>query len=351
MTKIIAHLDMDAFFASVAEVDHPWLKGLPIAIGSDPEGGIGRGVVATANYPARKYGIRSALPIQKAWKFSEEARLRGEKQVNFLVPNSKRYSEMSKEVFDIVQKYTKKMQITSIDEVYFDLSYTKSFKKATEVANKIKKEIKRKTKLTCSIGIAPNKMIAKIASDFQKPNGLTVIKESEVFNFLGPLSIRTIPGVGPKTEIKLRNIKTIGDAREFAWEELYKLLGSYGFDLYQKVRGIGSDEIEEESIRKSIGHHETFYEDTNDMKFVFGILENMSEKILVQMKRKGFKDFRTIVITVRFSDFETHTRSITVDKPDLYMKAIKLALPFFDTSENPKKKQIRMIGLRIENLI
>lgn len=351
MNKIIAHLDMDAFFASVAEVDHPWLRGTPIVIGSDPKGGEGRGVVSTANYLAREYGIHSALPIQKAWKFGEEAKARGEKQVNFLVPNSKRYSEISAEVFDIVKKYTKKLQVASIDEAYFDLTYTKSYKRAEKIVKKIKKEIKRKTKLTCSIGIAPNKMVAKIASDFQKPNGLTIVRQKDVFNFLTPLSIRKIPGVGPKTEIKLGKDKKISDIYNLSWEELYRLLGSHGFSLYQKVRGISSDEIDEEIVRKSIGHHETFHEDTNDMKFVFGILESMSDRILEQMKEKKFKSFRTIIVTVRFSDFETHTRSITVENPDLYMKAVKLTLPFFDSSENPKNKFIRMIGLRVEKLV
>lgn len=356
--KIIAHIDMDAFFAAVEERERPWLKGLPIAIGSDPKGGEGRGVVSTANYMAREYGIRSALPISKAWKFSEKAKSEGKPGVAFLVPSMGQYSESSKVVFDIVANYSSKMQITSIDEAYFDLSHLKSFKKAEEVCEEIKQNVKKKTKLTCSVGIAPNKMIAKIASDFQKPNGLTVVKECDVTNFLAPLSVRKIPGVGPKTELELKRngIEIVADALKFSWKELSDLLGSYGFDLYQKIRGVGDTELTKESIRKSIGHHQTFLDDVDDMEYIFNVLQKMSQKIFATMKVKKFKEFRTIVLTVRFSDFETKTRSLTVDDSvtsaqTLYILSMKLALPFFDTSENPGNKKIRMVGLRVEKLI
>jgi len=355
--KIIGHIDMDAFFASVEERDKPWLKGLPIVIGSDPEGGRGRGVVTTANYIARRYGIHSALPIQKAWAFSEEARKRGDKGAVFISPRGRRYGNISKKVFEIVSSYVGDMQVTSVDEAYFDITKACSYKKAKAIAKKIKRDIKKKENLSCSIGIGPNKMIAKIASDFEKPNGLTVVREEETFDFLGPLSIRVIPGIGPKMGEKFKSMKisTIKDARAFSWGELSRVFGSHGFSVYQKVRGSGSTSLGERTIRKSIGQHQTFYEDTSDLKFVTHALEHMGEEIFAIMSEKGFSSFRTIVLTIRFSDFETKNRSITSKENVSTLKvfdlrALKLLLPFFDSSENPRGKKIRMIGLRIEKL-
>lgn len=348
---------MDAFFAAVEERDKPWLRGLPVVVGADPQGGKGRGVVATANYPARKYGIHSALPITKAWKYSEAARKRGEPGVVFISGRGGRYGEISKEVFAIFHKYTNSIQTTSIDEAYFDLSHARSFKKAKVVAEKIKKEIYKKTKLTCSIGIAPNKMVAKIASDFQKPNGLTIVRESEIIDFLGPLPVSKIPGVGPKLQGKLarKEIFSVADVRKYSVEELYNLYGEIGFYLFQKIYGGGSVSLRNDRKRKSIGHHETFYEDTKNMEFISSVLRRMSGNIIETLHRKGFKGFRTLVLTIRFADFETKNRSLTGDEPirdiDLFMtRALKLLLPFFDSTENPQNKLIRMVGLRAENL-
>jgi len=356
--KIIAHLDMDAFFAAVEERDKRWLRGLPVVVGSDPKGGKGRGVVSTANYQAREYGIFSALPITVAWRLSETARSQGKPGVAFIVPTFKKYSSESERIFSIVTKHVPNIQQTSVDEAYLDVSFTRSFKEAKSIAEQITKEIKRKRKLTCSIGIGPNKMIAKIASDYKKPNGLTAVLPREVMDFLAPLSVEVIPGIGPKTAEKLykRGIKTVEEARALSWEELESLFGTFGFDLYQKFRGEGSSVLTLESEYKSIGLHETFNNDISDMKFVFSVLENMARKIARRLKEQGFGTFRTVVLIVRFADFETRTRSVTVKnvmctEKELYLKAIKLALPFFERKENPNKKAIRMVGLRIEKLV
>lgn len=357
-THIIAHLDMDAFFAAVEERDNPWLKGLPLVVGADPLGGKGRGVVSTANYKAREYGIKSALPISRAWRYSEEARKKGQPAAAFLIPSFKKYEDASKQVFETVRKHSPIIQKTSVDEAYFDLSHTHSFKKATVVAQEIKRAIKRKTKLTCSIGISINKMVAKIASDFNKPNGLTVVLSMDIENFLAPLSVRMIPGVGPKTETVLikKGIKTIADLKTLSWQELEKMLGSFGLDLYQKARGIGDAELSVEREVKSIGKHETFLEDTSDFTFVLDRFSELAADIIHRMKKKNFSGFRTVVATIRFFDFETKTRSITSPEPmhsqkALESKAIKLALPFFEKRENPERKPIRMIVLRIEKLV
>jgi DNA polymerase IV (DinB-like DNA polymerase) len=165
--RIIAHIDMDAFFASVEERDKEWLNGLPIVIGSDPQDGKGRGVVSTANYKAREYGIKSAVPISIAWKLSEEAHKQGKPRAVFITPNMEKYSAISARIMAILRSYAEHIEEASIDEAYFDLSPLGSYEKAAKVAEKIREEIVKKESLTASIGIGPNKLVAKIASDFK----------------------------------------------------------------------------------------------------------------------------------------------------------------------------------------
>ncbi|MBL7045699.1 MAG: DNA polymerase IV [Parcubacteria group bacterium] len=355
--RIIAHIDLDAFFASVEERNNPYLKGLPVVIGSDPEGGHGRGVVSTANYKARTYGIHSALPIVKAWVLSEEARKRGEQACAFITPSMGRYSEASLEVFNVVSKYSPTLMQTGIDEGCIDLSHLKTFKKAIEQMEKMKREIKKKVKLSCSVGIAPNRLMAKIASDFQKPNGLTVVLANGVEKFLRPLSIRSLPGIGPKAEMKLNrlNVRTIEDLQKLSWQELEEGFGKQGFSMYEKARGIDERLLQGEVANKSIGKHETFSEDTNNLNFVLQRLSGMTDGIIKSMEKKKFSGFNTVVLTIRFSDFTTFSRSITTKEimkfpKDLEMKAVKLVLPFFEGVSNPDGKAVRLVGLRIEKL-
>jgi nucleotidyltransferase/DNA polymerase involved in DNA repair len=201
--KIIAHLDMDAFFAAIEERDHPELAGVPLVVGAAPAAGKGRGVVSTANYAARKYGIHSAMPISQAWRRSEAAKSRGEPGVVFLTPNFPRYQEASRHIMELVRQYASLVEESSIDEAYLDLSFCTSFSQAAEICRRLKADIKAQVQLTASMGIGPNKLIAKIASDFQKPDGLTVVTEAAAEAFLEPLPVRQIPGIGPKTEQRL----------------------------------------------------------------------------------------------------------------------------------------------------
>ncbi len=357
---IIAHIDMDAFFAAVEERDKPWLRGLPVVVGADPSGGKGRGVVSTANYAARVYGIRSALPIRTAWECSERARREGKPSTAFISPNFGLYKGISKKIMRIAREYTHALEQTSIDEAYLDFSHLRSFKHAKEAARSMKSEIRRKTGLTSSVGIGHNRMIAKIASDLRKPDALLVVKPSQVDSFLSPLSVRVLPGVGRKTEelLKRQNIKTVQDLRKYSWEVLENTYGSQGFDLYQKARGIATELITPEGggAQKSIGEHETFMEDISDFRFAIERISQMAVDITKRLKDKGFVGFRTIVVTVRFSDFETKNRSITVKEPlytehHLIQKSLKLIIPFFEKKENPNGKAVRMLGLRIEKLL
>src|SRR5581483_3105179 len=198
-----------------------------------------RGVVSTANYLAREYGIQSALSIQKAWHFSETAKKAGKPGAIFLSGNYHYYSQISSTIMNILAKYGP-IEVASVDEAYLDLSSLNSYKAAEKTAKEIKREIKKLENLTTSIGLGPNKMIAKIASGFKKPDGLTVISEEKVSSFLSPLSIRTIPGIGPKTEIILNKLRihTIGDLQRLGKTELKDLLGKWGEELFSKVRGI-----------------------------------------------------------------------------------------------------------------
>ncbi len=353
--RIVAHLDMDAFFASVEEVDSPHFKGMPIAVGSDPRNGEGRGVISTANYKAREYGIHSALPVSKAWELSEKAVAEGKPEVIFLPVNFERYKEISGKIFQIIKKHSTLVEPASIDEFYFSLDFIKNYKKAEQICRKIKKEIKEKLKITCSVGIGPNKLIAKIAAGREKPDGLTVVKAKDAENFLEPLDIREIPGIGPKTEFLLNkeNVKIVKDLKKFSKAELKNLLGKWGEDLYNKVRGIDESLIIEDREVKSIGEQTTFQHDTLNAVYIGDVVENLCKSVFRRFKEGGFKSFKTIAITVRFSGFETKTSAKTLKNPtnkekEFKLEALKLLLPYLDRRKNPQKKSIRLVGVKIE---
>jgi DNA polymerase IV (archaeal DinB-like DNA polymerase) len=354
---IIGHLDMDAFFAAVEERDHPEWRGLPLVVGADPRDGRGRGVVSTANYPARGFGIHSAMPISRAWDLAEAARRRGEPETVFVTPNFPRYSEFSRRIMALVRRHVPVVQVVGIDEAYLDLGFCQSFQEAKDLCQKIREEIKTQEGLTASVGIGPNKLVAKIASDHQKPDGLTVVRTEEAEEFLAPLPIRIIPGVGPKTEqfLTRQGIRKVADVKRFTPEELARLLGKWGLALYEKARGRGSAVLKTSREPKSIGEQETFFEDTMDLELLFTRVWAMCQGILKGLREEGFQTFRTVVVTVRFGDFETHTRSHTLTSPAsslriVQVEAMKLLLPFLDRRENPHRKLIRLLGVRLEKL-
>ena len=257
--RIIAHLDMDAFFAAIEERGNPEWRGLPIVVGADPMGGAGRGVVSTANYKAREYGIHSALPISQAWRYSERARMKGLKPALFLSVDHRKYSAVSGRIMAIIRRHADIVEEASIDEAYFDLSFTGSFDKAQEICRRIKEEIRKEENLTASIGLASNKLVAKIASDKQKPDGLTIVMPEEAESFIEPLPVRRIPGIGPKAEIKLGRlrIRTVRDLKRLTEDELKGLFGKWGADLYRKVRAKDENPVQEfyeTKINRGAGH-------------------------------------------------------------------------------------------------
>jgi DNA polymerase IV (DinB-like DNA polymerase) len=339
--RIIMHIDMDYFFAQVEEVRRPELKDKPVIVGADPKGGKGRGVVSTCNYVARKYGVRSGMPISKAWHLCPGA--------VFLPVNYELYSEVSARIMKIIKSYGDKFESWGIDEAFIDASSAGSYAAAVEIAKEIKKKIYEQEGLTCSIGIGPNKLIAKIASSFHKPNGLTVVENPE--QFLEPLSVRELLWVGPKTEAALNaiGVKTIGELRKVPLKKLIETFGaSHGSYLWQAARGIDESPVEEREERKSISREFTFEHDTNDKKIIEEKLKELAKDVWSTVIQGGFQ-FKAVEIKVRFEDFETHTRSkalltFTDEYNIIYTTGLSLLREFL------KGKKIRLIGIGVGKL-
>ena len=355
--RIVAHVDMDAFYAAVEARRNPALRDRPLVVGADPKEGHGRGVVTAASYAARKYGIRSALPISRAWRLAEAARRRGEPETIFVRDDLAFYREVSARIMTILAAAADVFQKTSVDEAYLELSSLGSFEAAVERARWLKAEILSREELTASVGIGPNKLVAKIASDFQKPDGLTLVRPNEIQAFLDPLRIRVIPGIGPKTERFLheRHIRTVADLRMLERAQLVEWLGRPGGDLYAKARGLSESEVSNDRVRKSVGEQETFEVDTRDATFVLERARALAHMVWTRLESHGVRSFRTVTVTVRFENFTTLARSRTTPEPwtseeALCAAALELLLPFLDERENPRQRKLRLIGVRAEKL-
>jgi len=342
--RIIFHLDMDHFYTAVEEREQPALKGKPVIAGADPKEGKGRGVVHTCNYEARKLNIRSGMPISRAWRLCPEA--------VYLRPNFALYAKVSNEIMSIARKYVDKFEQWGIDEAFLDVtSKAKDFADAEVLAKRIKEEIYEKERLTCSIGIGPNKLVAKIASDYQKPNGLTTVKEEEAKSFLAPLPVRKLLWVGRKTEQKLAEmeIKTIGDLARYDPSVLAESFGVAGHQLYLMANGIDRSEVQERGETKSISREVTFEEDTSDQQLVLTTLDKLSEEVHKDTVNQNLY-FKTVTIKVRYENFETHTHCKTLplmssQLRDLTETARELMWHYL----KPERK-IRLIGVRVSNL-
>ncbi|MFB3765146.1 MAG: DNA polymerase IV [Methanotrichaceae archaeon] len=343
--RVILHVDLDAFYPSVEIREHPELKGRPVVVGADPRGGTGRGVVSSASYEARKFGIRSAMPISRAWRLCPNC--------IYLRPHFDLYIPASSAIMDILKSHAGKFEQGGIDEAYLDISSkVKDFNEAGEFARHIMEEVLEKENLTCSIGVGPNKLVAKIASDYRKPFGLTVVKPDNIKDFLFPLKVGKIPGVGPKTEQALRklNIETIRDLVSLTPETLTRLFGSLGIRLYEYANGIDNSEVVEEYETKSIGRDITFERDLDNEAQIFQVLDELAEEVRAYVIANGFK-FKTITVRVRYEDFDTHTRSKSLLFPTndfeiLKNNAKRLIAPFLRGN-----KKLRLIGVRVSSLI
>ncbi|MEE8300404.1 MAG: DNA polymerase IV, partial [Desulfatiglandales bacterium] len=293
MARTILHVDMDAFFAAIEVLDNPSLKGRPVIVGGSTD----RGVVSTASYEARRFGIHSAMPIFKAREKCPQG--------IFLPVRKGRYKEVSKGIMDILKDFTPLVEGVSIDEAYLDITGCEDlFGNAEEIARHIKARIGKETGLTCSIGIAPNKFLAKIASDMHKPDGLTIISADGVDTFLSRLPVEKIPGVGKRTIKSLRpyGIKTAGGLRRFSKEQLLKDFGRFGGRLYELARGMDNSPVVPYREVKSISSEETLPSDTGDFSILKEKLISHADKVAWRLRKEGLRG-RTITLKIKLDDF------------------------------------------------
>ena len=335
----ILHIDMDAFFAAVEEKRRPELIGKPVIIGGrgDPSR---RGVVSTANYEARKYSVHSAMPLKTAYRLCPHA--------IYLPVDYEAYSVASHEFKRVLTDICPIMESGGIDEAYLDIT---GIDDASEnIAHRIKSGIRDKTGLTCSIGIAPNKLLAKIASDMKKPDGLTTLMEEDIKDKMWPLPVRKLYGVGPKTEARLKeiNITTIGQIAGISKELLITEFGdSYGRYLYYASRGIDDSPVITHWEPKSISRETTFQTDVKDWQVIAKTLAALTKDVISDMVNNGYKA-RTFTIKVRFSDFQTLTRATTlhdfIDSEEEIRKAVFSCLKKIQLD-----KKVRLLGVRASN--
>ena len=338
----ILHVDMDAFFVSVEEVLDPSLKGKPVVVGGSAEG---RGVVSAASYAARKFGIHSAMPIAKAKRLCSHA--------IFLLASHRLYSEYSTKVFEILRRYSPLVEPMSLDEAFVDLTGCKKLHGSIlKTAETIRNEIRDRLGLNASIGIATNKLMAKIASAYCKPNGMLWIAPGSEQQFLAPLPIKRIPGIDPKGCAKLNRmgVKSVADLSRLPLELLEETHGKWGVSLYRKARGISSNPVNAETEDPpSISRERTFATDSTDLLFLESTLSYLTEKTTAQLRSNGLFA-KTVTLKLRYSDFKTVTRSQTLDWPTaadhkLLKTATKILRKLFDG-----RMQVRLIGISLSSL-
>jgi DNA polymerase IV (DinB-like DNA polymerase) len=343
--RIIFHLDMDHFYTAIEERERPEIRGKPVIVGADPKGGKGRGVVSTSNYEARKVGVRSGMPISRAWRLCPEA--------VYLRPDFPLYIRVSNEIMNIARAYADKFEQWGIDEAFLDMSErVADWVEAEALAQKIKAEILQREGLTCSIGVGPNKLIAKIASDFQKPDGLTIVRDEEAEVFLAPLPVRKLLWVGRKTEAKLKalGVNTIGDLARFDASALKSMFGVMGWQLHLMARGLDESPVEEREGIKSTSHETTFEEDTADSAIILKALDALCVDLIKEVESQRLL-FKTVTLKIRYENFETHTRSHTLPflTNRLYdlQKTERELLPGYLR----KDRKVRLIGVRVSSLV
>ena len=335
---------MDAFFTSIEQRDNPAYRKKPVIVGSDPKNGKGRGVVAACSYEARKFGIHSAMPISVAYKKCPGA--------VFLPVDGAKYAAVSRRIFELFERFTPDVEPISIDEAFLDITGSYHlFGTPLDVCRMVKALITKEMSLTASVGLAPNKMTAKIASDIDKPDGLVAVRQENLLKFLHPLPVEKLWGVGKKTSEILAGagIKTVGDLAARSRKEMSHCLGRNGEHAWELANGIDPREVETIEVIKSIGNEHTFEEDTREEDRIKDALMFLSEKVSRRLRRAGLKG-KTITLKLRFSDFKTYTRSVTVESPvnfvDIIFENALRKLKDFDHDKRP----IRLIGVSVSNL-
>ena len=331
---MILHIDMDAFYASVEQLDNPWLEGKCVIVG----GTSNRGVVSAANYEARKYGVHSAMPIFQAKQKCPDG--------IFIPPRMERYKEISRKIMALLREFTPLVEVVSIDEAYLDIhASTLLHGDPEDIAIQIKQKIKETVNLTCSVGVAPVKFLAKIASDMDKPDGLTVILADDVPRFIDALPIQKVPGVGKKTfrQLDLMGIKTLGDINRFPQKTLLDRLGKFGKRLIELSAGSDRSKVTPYSQHKSISSEHTLSHNTDDKNILKGYLLKQAEDVAKHMRKASVRG-RTITLKLKQADFKQVTRSTTISNPTQSSKTIfKQAAQLLDAYKMTQK--IRLIGV------
>jgi len=341
---ILAHLDLDAFFAAVEELEHPELRSQPLVVGGDPRG---RGVVSTANYVARRFGIHSAMSAAEALRRCPHA--------VFVRPRHGVYRDYSRHVWATVRGIVPTVEQTGIDEGYLDVGEVASdFLEARVVAEAVQTAVRATTSLTCSLGVAPCKVVAKVASDARKPGGLTVVVPGQEASFLAPFDVRRLPGVGPKAERRLRAaaVDTVGALAALGDEDLRRLLpGTVGAVLRDRARGIDPRGLELDAERISISVENTFERDLVDRELLHDELRTMADQVAEHLRSRG-QTARTVTTKLRYSDFSIRSRSTSLDVGiDDPARIGDLACRLLDRGLRDRPGALRLVGVGVSGLV
>jgi DNA polymerase-4 len=342
MDRWIIHADMDEFFAAVEKLDNPALRGKPLLIGGDPSA---RGVVATASYEARAFGCHSAMPMARAVRICPDA---------IVIPaRGGRYGEASEEIFEVMGEFTPLIERLSIDEAFLDVSgCERLLGPPPKVAFEIKRRIKSRTGLTVSVGVAPNKFLAKLASDLEKPDGLTIITPESIHEVLDPLGIRKLWGVGPAAEKQFAklNIRTIGQLRHASPDMIRARLGEGGEHFQRLSAGLDDRPVIPDTEAKSIGQEQTFRTDIDDIDELARVLLAQTQQVARRLRRNQLKA-RTITLKLRYGDFTTLTRSSTFDAPtDVTELLWRQARGLLDKWSASQYHPLRLLGVTVSQL-
>ncbi len=344
MNRTILHVDMDAFFAAVEQRDNPELRGRPVIVGSDPKQGKGRGIVATCSYEARRLGVHSAQPISRAWRLCPQG--------VYLRPDMERYARASERIMALLLEFTDLVEQVSVDEAFLDVSGCRRlFGGGEEIAGKVKARILQAQRLTASVGVASNKFVAKVASDLRKPDGLVVVEPGTEREFLNPLPIGRLWGVGSKTEkaLHMMGIERIGQLAVFDRAALIRRFGASSDHLWRLAQGLDERPVLPEEGYQSIGHELTFEEDTLDAARLHATLLGLTEKVSRRLRAHGVR-CRTITVKLRESDFSTFTRRTTMTKAADTTEAMFPVAERLLRGLARKGKAVRLIGIYASHL-
>jgi DNA polymerase IV (archaeal DinB-like DNA polymerase) len=351
--RVIFHVDMDSFYASCELSRNPDLKSEPFVVGADPREGKGRGVVLACNYVAKKLGLKSGMPISRAWELSPNAR--------YVRPDFELYSKVSGRVMQLLRNFAERTEQVSIDEAYLDVSERlgqilegagSEDAAIRQLAGQIKSSVFENEKITCSVGVASSKIVAKIATDVNKPDGLTIVKPEDVVQFLSPLSVSKIPGVGKVTHKILSEkfrVESIADLRKVPAEDLKEAFGRSAFWLLNVANGIDESDVVESWDPVSISGETTFSEDEGDYRKVKEVMDEVAKDVFSRVQSDHYL-FKNMGIKIRFTGFETHTRSKSLNAHSVSLDVLlreceKMLSEFFES-----ERKVRLIGVRVSNL-